>query len=77
VTGVLMGISVGVSHASTIKGKPPATHQRTPDQMPTIRIVGNVIGCEVNDVVAKPTRGPARFGIFVGSANVSTPRPTA
>jgi hypothetical protein len=69
VTGVLMGISVGVSHASTTKGKPPATHQRTPDHMQTIRIVDNVIGCVVNDVGAKPTRGPARFGIFVGSAN--------
>jgi hypothetical protein len=69
VTDVLMGISVGVSHAATTKGKPPATHQRTPDHMQTIRIVGNVIGCAVNDIGAKPTKGPARFGIFVGSAN--------
>lgn len=66
VSAVLMGISVGVSHhASAAERK---NQRRNPDLMQTIRIVGNVVACEVNDVGAA-SRGPARFGIFVGNAN--------
>jgi hypothetical protein len=63
VSGVILGISVGVSHkgsAAEQKGK-----QRTPDHMQTIRIAGNTVNCEVNDVAGHHSR----FGIFVGSAN--------
>ncbi len=63
ISGVIMGISVGVSHrASAAEAK---AKQRTPDHMQTIRIVGNVIACQANDVTSKNSR----FGIFVGSAN--------
>jgi hypothetical protein len=63
ISGVLMGISVGVSHrASTAEAD---AKQRTPDHMQTIRIVGNTIACSANDVASKS----ARFGVFVGNAN--------
>jgi hypothetical protein len=62
ISGVLMGISVGVSHrASAAEAQ---AKQRVPDHMQTIRIAGNTITCNVNDLAAKY----ARFGIFVGSA---------
>jgi hypothetical protein len=63
ISGVIMGISVAVSHrASAAEAR---AKQRTPDHMHTIRIAGNTIACNTNDVAAKN----ARFGIFVGSAN--------
>jgi hypothetical protein len=66
ISGVLMGISVGVSHRGSETEH--AAKQRTPDHMQTIRIVGNVVACAINDVGAA-SRAPARFGIFVGNAN--------
>jgi hypothetical protein len=63
VSGVITGITVGVSHrASAAEAK---AKQRTPDQMGTVRIAGNEIACRANDVAAKN----ARFGVFVGSAH--------
>ena len=62
ISGVIMGISVGVSHrASAAEAK---AKQRTPDHMQIIRIANNLIVCGANDVASKS----ARFGIFVGSA---------
>ncbi|MUL46989.1 hypothetical protein FZI85_03440 [Mycobacterium sp. CBMA293] len=66
ISGVLMGISVGVSHRASTNEQ--AAKQRDPDLMQTIRIAGNVVACAVNDVGAA-NKGPARFGIFVGNAN--------
>lgn len=63
ITGVMMGISVGVSHHAS--SSEVTNKQRTPDHMQTIRIVGNVIACSANDIAV----GYARFGIFVGNAN--------
>jgi hypothetical protein len=63
ISGVLMGISTGVSHrASAAETK---NKQRTPDHMETVRIAGNTIACAANDVASKN----ARFGVFVGSAS--------
>ena len=62
-SGVLMGISVGVSHRASAAEK--TAKQRTPDHMGTIGIIGNTIECSSNDLAVKN----ARFGIFVGSAN--------
>ena len=62
-SGVIMGISVGVSHRAS--AAEASAKQRTPDHMGTISILNNTIGCSANDVTAKN----ARFGIFVGSAN--------
>jgi hypothetical protein len=63
ISGVVMGISVGVSHHPT--AAETKNEQRTPDRMGTIRIVGNTVECGANDVAAKMSR----FGIFVGNAN--------
>jgi hypothetical protein len=63
ISGVLMGISVGVSHRAS--ATEAAAKQRTPDHMGTVRIAGNGIECSANDVATKN----ARFGVFVGSAN--------
>ena len=65
-SGVLMGISVGVSHRGSVAEL--NARQRTPDHMQTIRIASNIIACAINDVGAV-SRAPARFGIFVGNAN--------
>ena len=62
IAGVLMGISVGVSHKAS--AAETAAKQRTPDRMGTIRVAGNVVACQANDVAVKS----GRFGIFVGSA---------
>jgi len=62
-SGVLMGISVGVSHRASAAEK--TAKQRTPDHMGTIAIIGNTIECSSNDLAVKN----ARFGIFVGNAN--------
>ena len=62
ISGVIMGISVGVSHRAS--AAEAAAKQRTPDHMQAIRIADNVIACAANDVAGKNSR----FGIFVGSA---------
>jgi hypothetical protein len=62
-SGVIMGISVGVSHHAS--ATEATAKQRTPDHMQTIRISDNTIACSCNDVATKN----ARFGIFVGNAN--------
>jgi len=62
-SGVIMGISVGVSHRAS--AAEASAKQRTPDYMGTISILNNTIGCMANDVAVKN----ARFGIFVGSAS--------
>jgi hypothetical protein len=63
ISGVLLGISVGVSHhASAAEAK---AKQRAPDHMLTIRIIGNTVACSANDLASRN----ARFGVFVGSAN--------
>lgn len=66
ISGVVMGISVGVSHRAS--GNEVSSHQRAPDHMQTIRIVGNTITCHMNHFAAA-FRGPARFGVFVGNAD--------
>jgi hypothetical protein len=66
ISGVLMGICVGVSHHASAAEQ--SAQQRTPDHMQSIRILGNRIACQVNDVGAV-NRAPARFGIFVGNGN--------
>jgi hypothetical protein len=63
ISGVIMGISVGVSHRAS--AAETRAKQRTPDHMQTIRIADNIIACHANDVTTRK----ARFGIFVGSAN--------
>jgi hypothetical protein len=68
-SGVLMGISVGVSHHAT--GEEVKLQQRTPDHLQTIGITGNSVACALNDVGIALAGGvaPARFGIFAGNAD--------
>ena len=61
ISGVLMGISVGVSHrASSTEAR---NKQRAPDHIQTVRIIGNTIACMTNDIA----KAKARFGVFVGN----------
>jgi hypothetical protein len=62
ISGVLLGISVGVSHkASAAEAQ---ADQRTPDHMGNVHIAANSVACQANDLASKQ----ARFGIFVGNA---------
>jgi hypothetical protein len=63
ISGVLLGISVGVSHQAT--ADEASKKQRSPDHMRLVRIAGNSVACRANDVASKA----ARFGIFVGNAD--------
>lgn len=63
INGVLLGISVGVSHkASAAEAQ---ADQRTPDHMQLVRIAANSVGCRANELAGRQ----ARFGIFVGNAD--------
>ncbi len=66
ISGVLLGISAGVSHRASAAEE--AAKQRTPDHLGTVRITGNEIDCGANDLAIKN----ARFGVFVGSARSLT-----
>ena len=63
ISGVMLGISVGVSHAAS--AAETKNKQRTPDHMSLVRIAGNTVSCRANDVAS----AQARFGVFVGNAD--------
>jgi hypothetical protein len=63
ISGVLMGISVGVSH--TASADETKKKQRTPDRMNLVRVADNTVACGANDVAS----AHARFAIFVGNAD--------
>jgi hypothetical protein len=63
INGVLMGVSVGVSHKASAQEN--SKKQRTPDHMNVVRIADNTISCGANDIAGSQ----ARFGIFVGNAD--------
>jgi len=63
ISGVLLGISVGVSHAASAAEN--KDKQRTPDHMNLVRIADNTVSCRANDIAS----AQARFGVFVGNAD--------
>ena len=64
ISGVMLGISVGVSHAASAAWT--KYKQRTPDHISLVdQIAGKTALCRANDVAS----AQARFGVFVGNAD--------